>query len=266
MQSSKAVPSRLQAKVAPVGSLELNVNEALAVVVTVLPSAGPVSMVVSGGVVSLGGTLTIQLRVAGVGSVLPAASLAATEKVWLPFARPEYGAGDVQGPDGAPSRLQAKVAPVGSDEVNEIEPLFVVSVLPSTGSAPMVVSGGVVSPGGTATVQVLLAGDGSVLDDASIARTENAWLALLLRPVYDTGEEHVAKAAVSSLHSKVELLPSLELNVNEALLVATVLPSTGPLRIVVSGGVVSTTLTVHVLVAAEPSMFPAGSMALTANR
>ena len=127
----------------------------------------------------------------------------------------------------------------------------------------MVVSGGVVSPGGTATVQVLLAGDGSVLDDASIARTENVWLALLLRPVYDAGEVHGAKAPPSSLQAKVELLPSLELNVNDASAVVTV--PVGPLRIVVWGGVVSGTLTVHVLVAAEPSVFPAGSVARTAN-
>ncbi len=45
---------------------------------------------VSGGVVSGGaeGSM-VQLRVAGVGSTLPAASVARTEKVWAPVLRPE---------------------------------------------------------------------------------------------------------------------------------------------------------------------------------
>ena len=42
---------------------------------------------VSGGVVSVG-VVTVQVRVAGVGSVLPAASVAVAVKVWLPSARP----------------------------------------------------------------------------------------------------------------------------------------------------------------------------------
>ena len=65
-------------------SLEVNVNEALAVV-EVLLFWGPPVMVVSGGVVSVGGTATVQVRVAGVGSMLVAASVARTVKVWLPF-------------------------------------------------------------------------------------------------------------------------------------------------------------------------------------
>ena len=47
---------------------------------------GPEPMVVSGGVVSGGGAvLTVQVRVAGVASTLPAASVALTEKVCEPF-------------------------------------------------------------------------------------------------------------------------------------------------------------------------------------
>ena len=50
---------------------------------------GPESIVVSGGVVSAGGTLTVQVLVAGDASVLPAASVARTLNVCDPFARPE---------------------------------------------------------------------------------------------------------------------------------------------------------------------------------
>ena len=50
---------------------------------------GPESMVVSGGVVSCGGgaVLTVQVRLAGEASVLPAGSVALTEKVWEPSDR-----------------------------------------------------------------------------------------------------------------------------------------------------------------------------------
>lgn len=60
-------------------SEEENVNEA-EVLVTV--PDGPELIVVSGGVVSgVGAVLTVQVRVAGVLSTLPAASLALTENV-----------------------------------------------------------------------------------------------------------------------------------------------------------------------------------------
>lgn len=66
-------------------------KEKLAEVEVVLPP-GPPLMLVSGGVVSIGGgpeASTVQLRVAGVGSMLPVASLARTEKLWLPSLRVE---------------------------------------------------------------------------------------------------------------------------------------------------------------------------------
>jgi hypothetical protein len=47
---------------------------------------GPVSIVVSGGVTSAAST--VQVRLAGVASMLPAASMARTRKVWLPALRP----------------------------------------------------------------------------------------------------------------------------------------------------------------------------------
>jgi hypothetical protein len=213
-------------------------------------------MAVSGGVVSVGGTLTTQLLVAGDGSVLPAVSMARTANEWLPFGRLEYADGDRQLLKTALSRLHSKVP--ASVELNVNDAL---AVVPLGGALVIAVSGGVVSPVGTATVQVLVAGVASVLVAASVACTEKVWL-VLLRPVYEAGESHGANAPASSLQAKVEP-GSLELNVNDASAVATV--PVGPLRIVVSGGVVSGTFTDHVLVAAEPSVLPAGSVARTAN-
>jgi len=75
----------LHSKVDP-ASVEENVNEA-DVLLTV--PEGPESMAVFGGVVSGGGAvLTVQERVAGVASVLPAASVALTEKVCVPSESP----------------------------------------------------------------------------------------------------------------------------------------------------------------------------------
>jgi hypothetical protein len=59
--------------------VKVNMAEVLLVVV---PS-GPESMVVSGSVVSM-----VQVRVAGMGSVFPARSVARTSKVWVPSASP----------------------------------------------------------------------------------------------------------------------------------------------------------------------------------
>ena len=69
----------------PPGSLPLKVNDAL---LLFDGFDGLLSMVVSGGVVSGGTVLITQVKPAGVGSVLPAASMARTWKVWLPSLRP----------------------------------------------------------------------------------------------------------------------------------------------------------------------------------
>ena len=61
-------------------SLEVNVK---AVEVLAMAPEGPDVIVVSGASVS-----TVKARVAGVASVFPAASVARTLKVWLPWARP----------------------------------------------------------------------------------------------------------------------------------------------------------------------------------
>jgi hypothetical protein len=84
VQLLKVAPSSLHSKVEPV-SLEVKANEAD--VLFTVPE-GPDVMVVSGGVVSGGGAVfTVQVRLAGVASTLPAVSLALTSKVWEPLER-----------------------------------------------------------------------------------------------------------------------------------------------------------------------------------
>src|SRR5215208_8476981 len=87
---------------------------------------------------------TFHLRLAGVGSVLPAASVAFTSKVWVPLAKPVYVVGDTQGLVAA-SSLHWKVE-FGSEE----EKVNVATLLLTVPEGPesMVVSGGVVSVGG----------------------------------------------------------------------------------------------------------------------
>ena len=50
---------------------------------------GAVQIASTGMMGGAGAASTVQLRVAGVGSTLPAASVARTEKVWAPVLRPE---------------------------------------------------------------------------------------------------------------------------------------------------------------------------------
>ncbi|MFP2964290.1 hypothetical protein ACLEPN_42955 [Myxococcus sp. 1LA] len=64
-------------------SFELKSNVAVVAFVT---AAGPLTMVVSGAVAS-----TVHVRVAGVGSTLPAASTARTARVCSPSSSPVYG-------------------------------------------------------------------------------------------------------------------------------------------------------------------------------
>jgi hypothetical protein len=66
--------------------LSLDVNVKLAELDVDVPDGPPV-IVVFGAVVSGGGTSTVQVRLAGDPSVLPAASVARTENVCDPFAR-----------------------------------------------------------------------------------------------------------------------------------------------------------------------------------
>ena len=57
---------------------------------------------------------TVQVWVAGVGSVLPAGSVARTRKVWEPWVSPVYWRGEVHAVKAAPSRAHSNVDPVSS--------------------------------------------------------------------------------------------------------------------------------------------------------
>ena len=89
---------------------------------------------------------TFQLRLAGVESVLPAASVAFTSKVWVPLARLLRPSGEVHAAKAPPSSfaLEGRAAVVEEGERS-------VPTLPfPEGPETMVVSGGVVSVGGGA--------------------------------------------------------------------------------------------------------------------
>jgi uncharacterized membrane protein YgcG len=143
--------------------------------------------------------VTVQLRVAGEASALPAPSVALTENSWAPTASPEYARGELHEVQLLPSSLQAKVDPDSLEpKANEA----VVAVVDPLGPWVIVVSGAVVSAGGGGgvsssggggvssaggggvvsgggggglTVQLRVAGEASVLPAASVARTENWW-------------------------------------------------------------------------------------------
>src|SRR6266487_5197469 len=102
---------------------------------------------------------------------------------------------------------------------------------------------------------VQLAGDGSTLAAASIARI---WTVCSpsVRPLTKVGLEHALQAPPSASHSKVEPL-SVEVKENETL---PPLGSAGCAVIVVSGGVVST-LTLRI----ADDVWPASSLAVTSS-
>src|SRR5215208_5411554 len=81
--------------------------------------------------------------------MLRAASVALTEKVCEPLAKPVYFLGDEQAPKAPPSSLHSKVE-LDSEEEKENVALFCFTV--PEGPESMVVSGGVVSAGGEADV------------------------------------------------------------------------------------------------------------------
>ena len=91
-------------------------------------------MVVFGGVVS-----TVQERVAGVGSTLPAGSMALTPNVCDASLRLEYERGDVQAEYEAPSRLHWNVDPASLDVKLKLAEVEFVAV---GGADVIVVSGG----------------------------------------------------------------------------------------------------------------------------
>ncbi len=157
----QAPESSLHSNVEP-ASLDENANEAAADAVGPL---GPEPIVVSGATVS-----TVQVRAASVASMLPAASVARTRKVWSPCARPVSARGEVQVCQAPESSLHSNVAPVSSEAKPKLAEVEAVGPL---GPESIVVSGATVS-----TVQVRAASVASVLPAASVARTRKRVRAL----------------------------------------------------------------------------------------
>ena len=169
---------------------------------------GPPVIVVSGAVVS-----TVNVRVAGVGSTLPAASSARTRNVYVPSASGPSVRGEVQArrcrsPAGAVEpALERRARLAGERERGDA------FVIVPVGPRVIVVSGAVVS-----TVNVRVAGVGSTLPAASVARTENVYVPSASEPRI-RGEVHDAYVPVvapgpSSVHSNVAPVSVAE-NVND---------------------------------------------------
>jgi hypothetical protein len=175
---------------------------------------------------------------AGLGSALPAWSIARTWNVCVPGPSGGVVNGEAHGVNAPPSMLHSKRDP-GSLEVNS--KVGVLSLVEPEGPAVIIVSGGVVSPGGggggALTVKPRLAGVASTLPAASRARTSKV-CGPGGRPavVWEPLEPQGANAPSSILHSKLEPA-SLEVKVNVG--VESSVGPDGPPVIVVSGGVAS---------------------------
>ena len=128
---------------------------------------GPAVIEVCGGVVSALAS-TVQLRLAGEPSVLPAASVARVEKVCAPTARELKDVGEAQSPHGRESSEHSKLE-LASFELKR--KLALVEVVVAGGPESIEVLGEVVSLV-TCTVQPRVAGVGSALPDLSTALTE----------------------------------------------------------------------------------------------
>jgi hypothetical protein len=193
VQGLKAWLSRLQAKVPPV-SLEVKV---ISIARAGIRPEGALVIDVCGGVVSGGDVSTVNVRVAGVWSWLPAASSARKVAVWGPSVRAVKVFGEVQStkePESIRHWILA-VSPAGLPA--NVNAAWFVLMVP-VGPELIVVSGAVGS-----TVKVRLGGFGSVFAATSVARTRkvcepSARLARVL------GEEQEVKTAESRLHSKLE--------------------------------------------------------------
>src|SRR5438034_3088863 len=105
--------------------------------VVAVPSTGLKITGAAGATVS-----TLQLALAGVGSVFPAESVALTAKVCAPCASPVYVVGEVQATYAALSRLHANVDPASFEENENVAD---VDATVPVGPETIDVSGGVVS-------------------------------------------------------------------------------------------------------------------------
>src|ERR687895_580307 len=237
MQAAKAAPSREHSKAEPV-SLELKWNEALVLVVV---AGGAVVMVVCGAAVS-----TVIVRLAGLVSVLPAASVARTSNVCAPPENAPVVCGEVQAAKAAASTRHWKPAPASLENPK----VGVESLVSPVGPESIVVCGAAVS-----TANARLAAP-PVLPAASVARTSNVCAPSDNAPVV-CGEVQAAKAAASTRHWKLAPASLEKPNVG----VESPVRPVGPESIVVCGAAVST---VKARLAAAP-VLPAASVARTSN-
>jgi hypothetical protein len=177
---------------------------------------------------------TVQACEAGEASVLPAPSVARTEKVCELVARELSALGDAHEAHEPESSLHWKLEPLSEAEKPK---LASVEVVVEAGPLLIVVSGAVVSVGGVVvcTVQTCDAGLASVLPEPSVARTEKV-CEPTARELSALGEEQEAQEFESSLHWKLE--PPSEAEKAKLALVDAVVPE-GPETIVVWGAVVS---------------------------
>src|SRR5918992_5132135 len=238
MQAAKAAPSREHSKAEPV-SLELKWNEALVLVVV---AGGACEIVVCGAAVS-----TVIARLAGLVSVLPAASVARTSNVCAPSDNAPVVCGEVQAAKAAASTRHSKPAPASLGNPN----VGVESLVRPVGPESIVVCGAAVS-----TVNARLAA-APVLPAASVARTSNVCAPSDNAPVV-CGEVQAAKAAASTRHWKLAPASLEKPNVG----VESPVRPVGPESIVVCGAAVSTVIA---RLAGLPSAFPAASIARTSK-
>src|ERR687895_232191 len=153
---------------------------------------------------------------------------------------------------GPPSSAHSNVAPSSETNVKLALGLWVAAC----GACTMSVAGAVVSGG--PIVHRYVAAVGSAAPSSSVATTSNSWRPTA-RPVYCAGEVQ-ASGTPSSVHMKVEL-SSVEKKPKLALV--SVVGSSGPPEITVSGAVPS--ITVHVQLAGVRSTLPSTSSAATSN-
>ena len=118
---------------------------------------------VSGGAVSI-----TQRRLAGVGSLFPAASVARTRNSCAPATRGPYSRGEVQGANAAASSEHSSRDPGSLPENAKLALWLLVG---SAGPDSIAVSGGV-----TSIVHAYDAGLGSLFPAASVARTWKVWV------------------------------------------------------------------------------------------
>ena len=162
-------------------------------VVSLVAPSGPESTIVWGGVVSI-----VIERLAGVGSVFWAVSIARTSKVCGPSGRDAgvWLVGLEQAPNAAPSSRHWKLEPASS----ELNPnVGVGSLMGPEGPESIAVTGATVS-----TVNERLAGVESTFWAGSVARTSKAWgPSDSAAGVWLVKPEQAAKAAASIRHWKV---------------------------------------------------------------